>query len=328
MPGDHGGVDGAAGPVLVTGASGFIGSHLVDRLARDGRPVVGVDLRPAGDRFQQGVQHDVQQGVQHDVRHDVRQGVRHVVGDLRSMEIAALLDGISTVVHLAGLPGVRPSWARFEEYVESNVLVTRRLLEACTARGVTRLVVASSSSVYGDRESGAMAEDQPPAPVSPYAVTKLAAEHLALAYAARPDNDLTVVALRFFTVYGPGQRPDMLISRIIGAVRDGAPIRVYGDGSQRRDYIYVDDVVRAVVAATRAPAGSGVCNVGTGREISVNDVIALAGELIGREPVVRYEAPRPGDVGFTRADVSRTAAVLGFRAEVPFREGLLRHIKA
>jgi nucleoside-diphosphate-sugar epimerase len=293
------------GTVLVTGAAGFVGSHVVEHLPSRGRPVIGVDLRPAEDR----------------------PGVRHVVGDLRTMDLAPLLDGVTSVIHLAALPGVRPSWARFEEYVESNIVMTRRLLEAGIAAGVRRMVIASSSSVYGNRRDGTMAEDQPPAPVSPYAVTKLAAEQLALAYAARPGSGLTVTALRLFTVYGPRQRPDMLISRIISAVLAGSEIRVFGDGTQRRDFVFVGDVVRAIAAALDSPGPSRVSNVGTGREISVNGIIALIGELLGREPVVVREHRQAGDVPFTCADTSRTAEAIGFRASVPLREGLREHIR-
>ncbi|MFY1622026.1 NAD-dependent epimerase/dehydratase family protein [Micromonospora sp. WMMD735] len=292
--------------VLVTGAAGFIGRHLVEHLADRGQPVIGVDLRPRPAGAAGG----------------------HVVADLRTTDIRPLLDGVSAVVHLAALPGVRPSWDRFDDYVESNVIVTRRLLEAGVQTGLRRLVIASSSSVYGNQRDGVMTEDQPPAPISPYAVTKLAAEHLALAYAARPASVLTSMALRFFTVYGPRQRPDMLISRIISAVRDGREIRVFGDGSQRRDFVFVKDAVRAVAAAVDAPGPSRVCNVGTGEQISVTGIIDLISELMGRPANVRVEPHRAGDVVSTRADVTRTAEALGFRASVSLREGLRAHIDA
>lgn len=309
---EHDATANESAPILVTGSSGFIGGHLVESLSRNGQAVVGVDRRPpraldAGDG---------------------RAPVRQIQDDLRFMELKPLLDGVSTVIHLAALPGVRPSWERFEEYVETNVLVTRRLLEAAAAAGVSRLVVASSSSVYGNRSTGSMAEDQVTAPASPYAVTKLAAERLALAYSARPDSRMTTVALRFFTVYGPGQRPDMLISRIISAVLDGTELRVFGDGSQRRDFVFIDDVVAAVTAAARAPIGDQVVNVGTGRDTSVTETIRLVGELLGRAPVLRTDRQQAGDVTLTRADPSRAAELLGFRSTVSLREGLVRHIES
>jgi nucleoside-diphosphate-sugar epimerase len=298
------------GTVLVTGAAGFIGRHLVEHLSSQGRPVIGVDLRQVPARPAQAA------------------SVRHVVADLRTTDIRPLLDGVSSVVHLAALPGVRPSWDRFDEYVESNVLVTRRLLEAGMETGLRRLAIASSSSVYGNHQDGAMTEDQAPAPISPYAVTKLAAEHLALAYAARPASALTTVALRFFTVYGPRQRPDMLISRIISAILDGREIRVFGNGSQRRDFVFVKDAVRAVTAALDVPGPSRVCNVGTGEQTSVTEIIALISELMGRSATVRTEPDRAGDVMSTRADTTRTAQALRFRASVSLKEGLRQHISA
>ncbi|MEU4526617.1 NAD-dependent epimerase/dehydratase family protein [Micromonospora ureilytica] len=304
----HGGGGSSDRPVVVTGSSGFIGSHVVDQLSAMGRRVVGIDRRPPVD--------------------PVRPGVRYVTNDLLHLDITRELQGASTVVHLAALPGVRPSWEHFDQYVQSNIGATRRLLEACAEAGVRRLVIASSSSVYGDRNAGPMREDQAPAPVSPYAVTKLAAEQLALAYAHRPETALTTIALRFFTVYGPGQRPDMLISRIIDAALRGAEIQIYGDGSQRRDFIFVHDVVRAIVAAMDAPGGNYICNVGTGSDISVSETIALLAKLIGREPITRMECARPGDVDLTRADSIRAAELLDFRASVPFHEGLLPQIEA
>lgn len=302
-----------SGPVLVTGSAGFIGAHLVDHLGRSGRRVIGVDRRKPTIRAGQP---------------DRFGNVRHVRDDLRTMDIAPLLDGVSSVVHLAALPGVRPSWERFDEYVDTNIIATRRLLEACLSAGVARLVIASSSSVYGNRSGGRMAEHQPPAPVSPYAVTKLAAERLAVAYAVRPDSTLSTVALRFFTVYGPGQRPDMLISRLIGAALNGTEIRIFGDGSQRRDFVYVEDVVRAVDAALRSPGRDDVVNVGTGQDVSVTEIIEYVSELVGRRPLVRLDRQHPGDVTLTRADVRRAAELLGFRCRVPLREGLLRHIES
>ncbi|GLY08392.1 MULTISPECIES: NAD-dependent epimerase/dehydratase family protein [Actinoplanes] len=298
-----------AGGVLVTGSAGFIGSHLLGHLAAGGRRVTGVDRRdPAV------------------ADHGAR--VRQVVGDLRSIPLAPLLEGVSTVVHLAAIPGVRPSWREFDDYVECNLLVTRRLLEACHAAGVARLVIASSSSVYGEVAGLPMAESRTPAPASPYAVTKLAAEQLALAYARRPGSRLSTVALRFFTVYGPGQRPDMLIHRLITAALTGSEIAIYGDGGARRDFIYVDDVVRAVSRAMDAPVDSGTFNLGTGRNVSVGELISLVSTLAGSAPQVVHQDRKAGDVGFTLADVSRTADSLGFRATTDLAEGLRRSIEA
>lgn len=298
------------GRVLVTGSAGFIGSHLLRHLAAAGRQVTGVDRRGPAPLDDRGGR------------------VRQIVGDLRTLELEPLLDGVSTVVHLAAIPGVRPSWRDFDDYVECNLLVTRRLLEGCQAAGVTRLVIASSSSVYGEVAGQPMAESRTPAPASPYAVTKLAAEQLALAYARRPGSRMTAVALRFFTVYGPGQRPDMLIHRLITAALTGDEITIYGDGSARRDFIYVGDVVRAVSRAMEADVDSGTFNLGTGRNVSVTELISLVSALAGEAPRVVHQQRKAGDVGFTLADVHRAAESLGFRAATDLAEGLRLSIEA
>jgi nucleoside-diphosphate-sugar epimerase len=292
------------GKLLVTGSAGFIGSHLVRHLVASGRHVVAVDRREPGPGSESGP------------------FLQQVVGDLRDIDLGPLLDGVATVVHLAAIPGVRPSWREFDTYVECNLLVTRRLLEACQAAGVPRFVIASSSSVYGDGAYEPMSESRTPAPASPYAVTKLAAEQLALAYAQRPGSGLSAVALRFFTVYGPGQRSDMLISRLIIAALNGSAIDIYGDGTARRDFIYVDDVVRAIVKAMDAKVGGCVLNVGTGCNVSVSEIIDQVIELSEGTPTVIHGERKAGDVGFTLADVRRTADLLGFRASVPLAEGL------
>ncbi|GLF92732.1 NAD-dependent epimerase/dehydratase family protein [Streptomyces yaizuensis] len=306
--------------VVVTGAAGFIGRHLVEALRGDGVDVVGIDRRDNwNDR-------EIE-------RTEDRGYLRAVHGDLVHMDLAALLRGAGAVFHLAALPGVRPSWTRFPEYLHCNVLATQRLLEACVRAGVGRVVLASSSSVYGGTTGvgesgvGAMGEEQVPCPLSPYGVTKLAAERLALAFAARDDAALAVRALRFFTVYGPGQRPDMFISRLIRATLTGAPIQIYGDGTQLRDFVHVSDVVRALCLAGRAGGGSDVLNIGTGSPVTVNEVLALTGELTGLAPDARYGPARIGDVGVTAADTTRARDRLGFSSAVDLRTGLTAQIE-
>jgi UDP-glucose 4-epimerase len=303
----------AAARAVVTGAAGFIGSHLVRALSLAGTEVVGIDRA----RWPTVPELACPAAPGHEV-----------TGDLATMAIEPHLEGAEVVFHLAGLPGVRPSWRRFDEYLRCNVLATQRVLEACRHAGVRRVVVASSSSVYGDAASGPMREDQLPAPVSPYAVTKLAAERLGLAYAARADVPLQVVVLRFFTVYGPRQRRDMAISRIVSSALDGAPVHIYGDGSHRRDFVYVGDVVRANLLAMTAPAAGEVVNVASGSVLSVNDVLDAVAELAGRRPDARYGAGRPGDVAVTRADLSKAAALLGYRPRTDLRTGLAAQLAA
>ncbi|MFB7598169.1 NAD-dependent epimerase/dehydratase family protein [Streptomyces sp. NPDC056160] len=315
---DPGGSTGKApaqtGKVVVTGAAGFIGSHLVESLRRGGAHVVGIDRKASW--TEREIQPSATMGSLHAIR-----------GDLAFSDLAECLEDASVVFHLAALPGVRPSWTQFPEYLHCNVLATQRLMDACVRAGVPRVVMASSSSVYGGAE-GRMSEDDLPRPLSPYGVTKLAAERLALAFAARRDAALTVSALRFFTVYGPGQRPDMFISRVIGAALQGRPIEVYGDGTQVRDFVHVFDIVRALTLAAGAPGrGSTVLNVGTGSASSVNEVLALTGELTGVRPDVRYGAARIGDVRCTTADVSRAERRLGFTARTPLRAGLATQVE-
>ncbi|MEU6885801.1 NAD-dependent epimerase/dehydratase family protein [Streptomyces viridosporus] len=314
MSSDTHGTDLADGDVLVTGAAGFIGSHLVTELRNSGRNVVAVDRRPLPDDLES-------------TSPPFTGSLREIRGDLNSLNLVDCLKNISTVFHLAALPGVRPSWTQFPEYLRCNVLATQRLMEACVQAGVERVVVASSSSVYGGAD-GVMSEDDLPRPLSPYGVTKLAAERLALAFAARGDAELSVGALRFFTVYGPGQRPDMFISRLIRATLRGEPVEIYGDGTQLRDFTHVSDVVRALMlTASVRDRGSAVLNIGTGSAVSVNEVVSMTAELTGLRPCTAYGSARIGDVRSTTADVRQAQSVLGFTARTGLREGLTTQIE-
>ncbi|MDX3852339.1 NAD-dependent epimerase/dehydratase family protein [Streptomyces sp. AK02-01A] len=300
---------------MVTGAAGFIGSHLVEALRRSGRNVVGIDRREVTVRTDTPLPADA--GDFHAVR-----------CDLAKTDLSAVLINADVVFHLAAIPGVRPSWTEFPEYLHCNVLATQRLLDSCVRSGVEHVVVASSSSVYGNA-TRAMGEDLLPQPASPYGVTKLAAERLALAFAARADTDMSVTALRFFTVYGPGQRPDMFISRMVRAVLEDKPIQIHGDGTQRRDFVYVGDIVRALMlvgAPGRGPVESGVINVGGNDPVSLNELLALAAELTGIKPDARYGPTRLGDVDATVADLTRAQGLLGYRPETSLRDGLAAQI--
>jgi nucleoside-diphosphate-sugar epimerase len=313
-----------SGRVVVTGAAGFIGSHLVAALLDAGREVVGIDAftpyyDPAAKRA----------NVAGLAARDDWDGFRLVEGDLtrmRAERLERLVAGADAVVHEAGQPGVHLSWGRaFPAYLRHNVLATQRLLEACTKAGVRRLVAASSSSVYGDAPTYPTTEAAATNPVSPYGVTKLAAEQLCLAYARPGVSDMTAVMLRYFTVYGPGQRPDMAFHRFIEAAYQGRPITVYGDGEQRRDVTYVADAVRATVLAITAPAtpdASAVVNVGGGRPVTVNQALDLVGQVTGRRLEMVHAPARPGDARHTGADGTRAEALLDWRAEVDLATGL------
>jgi UDP-glucose 4-epimerase len=233
------------------------------------------------------------------------------------------LEGAETVYHLAAQAGVRASWGReFAHYTEHNVLATQRLLEAALEAGRPRIVYASSSSVYGDAAVLPLREDGPCRPVSPYGVTKLAAEHLALLY--HRNHGLPTVSLRFFTVYGPRQRPDMAFHRFLKAARDGQPITLFGDGSQTRDFTYVDDIVSAVRAAALSGRPGCVYNVGGGERVALNEVLRLIESVTGRRLQVQRQEPQMGDMKDTFADTSAASRDLGFRSTVALAEGLAR----
>ena len=236
-----------------------------------------------------------------------------------------LVEDVQVVFHLAAEPGVRPSWGgRFEQYLRNNVLATQHLLEAvaCEARA-QRFVYASSSSIYGEAERTPTKEDVTPAPHSPYGVTKLAGEHLCGLYAA--NHGVDAVSLRFFSVYGPRQRPDMAFRRFCTAVLEDSPIEVFGDGSQTRDFTYVDDVVAAARAAGERDGVAGrAVNIGGGSRTSLAAAIEILSQLSGREIEVRRLASRSGDVRHTGADISSARELLGFSPEISLETGLER----
>ncbi|MDQ4029909.1 MAG: NAD-dependent epimerase/dehydratase family protein [Actinomycetota bacterium] len=283
---------------VVTGAAGFIGSHLTEALRARGDEVLPVDAFT--DYYDPAVKEENAAGL--DVlRLDLAE---------ETLDVA----GIDGVFHLAGQPGVRASWGGdFALYVRRNVLATQRVLEAAVPAGI-RVVYASSSSIYGDAEAYPTPEETEPRPISPYGITKLACEHLLYAYRA------DAVALRYFTVYGPRQRPDMFFTRMLRALADGSGFTLYGDGSASRSFTYVADAVEATLAAMER--GDGVYNVGGGSETTVNEAIALAERIAGRRVEVRRREAQPGDVRRTRADTERIRVDLGWEARTPLEEGL------
>jgi UDP-glucuronate 4-epimerase len=305
----------SAGYVVVTGAAGFIGSFLAEALVDRGYEVLGIDgftaYYAASDKRANLA------------RLRRRPEFRLVEGDLCDMELDGWLNGASAVFHQAAQPGVRGSWGPdFSTYLAHNVLATQRLLEACVRAGVPRLVAASSSSVYGDAPSYPTTEESLTRPVSPYGVTKLAAEHLCLAYAQSAVSSLTVATLRYFTVYGPRQRPDMAFRRFIEAALDGRPIVVYGDGEQTRDFTFVTDAVRANLLAMTAPIRAEAVNIGGGRRVTLNEVLDMIGTVTGRRLRVEHRPAAAGDVRHTGADGTRAEALLSYRPQVDLLTGL------
>lgn len=299
---------------VVTGAAGFIGSTLVEALLRRGDHVLGVDcFTPYYDASSKRV----------NLGRAVRSASFELVeADLRVGELAELLDGADVVFHQAAQPGVRLSWSDgFADYVSHNVLATQRLLEAARAVGAPRIVHASSSSVYGQAPSYPTFEDDLPRPHSPYGVTKLAAEHLCSLYAAT--WGIPTVSLRYFSVYGPRQRPDMAVHGLIEAGLSGEPFPLFGDGTAIRDFTFVDDVVRANLAAGDADVRPGtVVNVAGGSETSVADLIPLVGDVLGVDVLVDRRPPQPGDVFRTGGSIDRIEQLLGWSPRVGLRPGL------
>ncbi|MGP4115001.1 NAD-dependent epimerase/dehydratase family protein [Streptomyces sp. 4N509B] len=298
---------------VVTGAAGFIGTHLTRALLASGTRVIAVDRHPMPPM-------------------PPAPNLVPVAADLNVCPLEPLLLDADVIFHLAAIPGVRPSWGPdFQAYLAANLHTTHRLMTAAAHTGVPRLVLASSSSVYGHTDGTPSSESNPPRPASPYAVTKLAAEHLCLAHSTRPRYPTSVVALRYFTVYGPGQRPDMLIQRALAAVLTGSPLQVYGDGSQRRDFTYVDDVVRATLAAADAPATNTIINVGSGTPTTIRDVLDTVSQLTGHHLPATSTHPHPGDTPTTHADVTRARDLLDWTPTTPLHTGIAhqwRHLTA
>jgi nucleoside-diphosphate-sugar epimerase len=303
----------------VTGAAGFIGSTLTDRLVAGGHRVVAVDALT--DYYDPEVKRS-------NLQRALDSGsVEFVPADLTQAPLAPLLDEIDVVYHLAGQPGVRASWGEgFGPYVARNVVATQRLLEACRTAHIARFVNSSSSSVYGRAERLPTAETDLPAPVSPYGVTKLAAEHLCTLYAT--EFAMPTVSLRYFTVYGPRQRPDMATHRAVEAAFGGPAFPMNGDGSQIRDFTYVDDVVNANLLATGAEVPNGsVFNIGGGARTTLAEVVAIVKECVGKPVPIEYKPPSVGDPQATGADIRRASALLGWHPEVCVEDGVRRQVE-
>lgn len=286
------------GRAVVTGAAGFVGRHLVAALAADGRSVIGIDRRPGSD----------------------------VTAELLDEDLLARFAGAEVVFHLAGRASARASWgAAFDDYLDDNVRVTQRVLEAALVAGVPRVVVASSSSVYGDPAVRPTPEDAVCRPRSPYGASKLMAEGLAAAYGAQ---GLDVAVLRLFTVYGPGQRPDMLLARAIAAATGGGELLVFGDGRQTRDFTYVADAVAAIVRAGERGTGGLPVNVAGGAPVAIGDALALVANACGaplrRVPAAAHQA----DARHTAADVERARALLGHEPRWSLAEGIAAQVRA
>lgn len=299
--------------VVVTGAAGFIGSHLTERLLADGHDVVGIDCFT--DYYERARK---ERNLELSRAHS-RFSFQEL--DLVDAYLTPVLDGAGVVYHLAGQPGVRPSWgSQFDKYVRDNVIATQRLLESLKGSPIRRFVFAGSSSVYGDAEMFPTKESALPRPVSPYGVTKLAAEHLTHLYTR--NFDIPAVSVRYFTVYGPRQRPDMAFARFMEALAAGHEIEIYGDGEQTREFTYVSDAVEGTVKAAGADVVGRIFNLGGGSRVTVNQVLATL-EEISHIKVRRRNLPAaPGDPRHTGASINLARERLGWEPRVSLREGL------
>lgn len=300
--------------IIVTGVAGFIGSTIAQRLLDRGDHVIGIDC--ITDYYPEKLK---RANLEPLLGSDSFEFIEKNIVDL---DLAPLLDGAKTVFHQAAQAGVRASWGKsFEVYTNLNVLTTQVLLEAAKGTGA-RVVYASSSSVYGDSPLMPMHEDHAPAPLSPYGVTKLAAEHLCCLYAKA--FKVHTVSLRYFTVYGPKQRPDMAFNKFIRATLTNQPITLFGDGDQTRDFTFIADIVEANLLAAERGAPGGVYNIGGGSRISMNKVIEKLGGILGRPLDVRNLDTQKGDMRHTFADTTRAREELGFTPKVSLDEGLAR----
>ena len=300
---------------LVTGVAGFVGSSLAERLIADGHDVLGID------NFTPYYNRAIKE--HHLATLRTLPGFTFVEADLNALDLRATLAGIDVVFHQAAQAGVLASWGEtFQTYIDSNIRAMQRLLEAARDQpALQRFVYASSSSVYGNTRDLPARETGMTAPVSPYGVTKLAGEHLCHLYAT--NFGVPTVSLRYFTVYGPRQRPDMAIHKFIRATLTNQPITVYGDGTQTRDFTFITDILAANLAAAMRPLAAGsVYNIGGGSRISVADLIDLIQELVGSRTLLHHIEKQAGDAEHTAADLTAAQRDLDFDPKVGHREGL------
>jgi UDP-glucose 4-epimerase len=298
---------------IVTGVAGFIGSHLAEKLLLLGHNVTGVDRFL--DNYPQPFKESNLAGLRE------RDEFTFIEADIVSLDLKQLLDGADYLFHMAGQPGVRASWGKdFARYTENNIAATQMLLEAAKGTPLKKFVYASTSSVYGDTRDLPMREDGMTCPVSPYGVSKLAAEHLCYLYSKA--FAVPTVALRFFTVYGPRQRPDMFFHIFMRGLLRDEEIPLYDDGEQTRDFTFFSDIVEGVVSAARYPGTGEVFNLGGGSETSLLNAIALAEGIAGRKARLKTFERQKGDVRHTSASLAAARAQLAYSPRVNLEEGL------
>lgn len=303
---------------VVTGVAGFIGSHLAERLLGEKIKVIGIDC------FTNYYSKELK-------RRNLETCLKNenftfIEEDLMEVDLATIFKKSKLLFHEAAQPGVRSSWGKeFDTYVKDNIQVTQRILEvAKDVKTLEKIVLASSSSVYGN-QSGKMREDTPPKPVSPYGVTKLASENLGFVYAQ--NFGLPVTSLRYFTVYGPRQRPDMAFTRFIRANLKNEEIKVYGDGNQSRDFTFISDIIDANINASKNNIHGNVLNVGGGSVHSIKEVLGMIEQVTGIKNNLVYESVQKGDVIKTEADIKKASKVIGYNPKVSLEKGLFEQIE-
>jgi nucleoside-diphosphate-sugar epimerase len=303
--------------ILVTGVAGFIGSHLAEKLLAAGHEVVGLDCFT--DYYPRKIKESNLLKLRDSTSFDFRDD------DVLRVDLNALLKDVEIVFHEAAQAGVRASWgSSFRIYTENNVRGTQCLLEASKKIELKRFIYASSSSIYGDAESYPTHEGMTPMPISPYGVTKLAGEHLCYLY--HKNYGVPAVSLRYFTVYGPRQRPDMAFNKFIKAILSDEEITIYGDGEQTRDFTYIEDIVDANVSAMDAQVVGEVLNIGGGSRITVNDTIRIIENVTGKQAKTKYIEKQKGDVIHTGADISKAAKLLGYKPAYDLKKGIANEV--
>ncbi len=302
--------------VLVTGASGFIGSTLAERLIDEGFQVVGIDSFL--DYYPRKIKEKNLESLLS------RPGFEFIEADILDADWDSILSSVGGVFHQAAIAGVRASWGKsFNQYVENNILGTQKLLEACKDKELDKFIYASSSSVYGDTTDLPIRESSETNPISPYGVSKLAGEHLASLYSK--GYGVPTVSLRYFTVYGPRQRPDMAFHKFITAVMRGDQIDIYGTGEQTRDFTYIDDAVEANLQAFNSGKPGEVYNIGGGSRIELLEAVRLIEEIVGKKANLVHTNAQRGDAKHTFSDISKANADFGYNPQVDIKQGLLNH---
>jgi len=301
---------------LVTGCTGFIGSHLTEKLLQEGHEVIGIDCFT--DYYSREIkENNIQKAL-------LDKNFTFLDEDIINL---STFPDVDYVFHQAAQAGVRASWGKsFEIYTENNILVTQKLLEYYKDRNLNKFVFASSSSIYGNTDELPIHEDTQKKPFSPYGVTKLAAENLCLLYYMNYGTPM--VSLRYFTVYGPRQRPDMGINKFVHAVLNGNVIEVYGDGNQTRDFTFISDVVEANLLAAYTDVIGEYFNIGGGSRISVNDLLKLIEKVVGKDVHIKYIEMQKGDVQHTFADVTKAEKMIGYKSVIGIEQGIIKYVES